>query len=42
MSEALLFFEVTVTIMFVRGEQIEQEMAGMSKIAKGRVNVSNN
>ena len=38
----LLFFEVTVTIMFVRGEQIEQEMAGMSKIAKGRVNVSNN
>ena len=33
----LLFFEVTVTIMFVRGEQIEQGMAGMSKIAKGRV-----
>ena len=38
----LLFSEVTVTIMFVRGEQIEQGMAGMSKIAKGRVNVSNN
>ena len=38
----LLFFEVTVTTMFVRGEQIEQGMAGMSKIAKGRVNVSNN